>query len=263
MSARSTGGRLGCTDCQPDMTKVLHPTKPFKTLRESTIAYSEQRKRCRSLQQRGGRRGSVATGSSWRERAGRDWLVAGLAAAGLLVAGSLAVAKLAAGSAPFCAAGGGCEAVQASRYGVFLGLPTALWGAGLYAAIGGLALLGLDARRWLAAFLLAVSGVSFSALLTALQVFAIRAVCASCLLSAGVAVALFAVLLLRRPTSAERWPALRPPRLLALGAVTVLATVALGAGGFALGGPRRAGGYQEALARHLTDSGAVMYGAYC
>jgi uncharacterized membrane protein len=191
-----------------------------------------------------------------------DWLVAGIAAASVLVAGYLAVTKLAGGSALFCSAGSGCDVVQASRYAVFLGVPTALWGAALYAAIGTLALLGLDARRWLAAFLLAVAGVSFSALLTALQLFVIGAVCAYCLLSAGIAIALFAVLLVRPPASAEGRPALRPARLLALAAVTALATVALGAGGFALGGPREAGRYQEALARHLAESGAVMYGAY-
>lgn len=196
------------------------------------------------------------------EPPGRDWLVAALAAAGLVVAGYLAVTKLGGSSALFCAAESGCDVVQASRYAIFLGLPTALWGAALYAVIGALALLGLDARRWLAAFLLAVAGVSFSALLTALQLFVIGAVCAYCLLSAGIVIALFAVLLVRPPASVERRPALRPARLLALGAVTALATVVLGAAGFALGGPREAGRYPEALARHLAESGAVMYGAY-
>jgi len=191
-----------------------------------------------------------------------DWVLGGLAAAGLLVAGSLAAAKFAAGTAPFCAVGSGCEAVQASRYAVFLGAPTALWGAGLYAVIGAVALLGLDARRWLTAFLLAVAGVSFSGYLTALQVFAIGAICAYCFLSAGIAAALFVLLLVRRPGETERRPVLRPRRLLALGAVTAVATVALGAAGFSLGGPREAGRYQEALARHLAESGAVMYGAY-
>ena len=93
---------------------------------------------------------------------------------------------------------------------------------------------GLDARRWLAAFLLAVAGVSFSALLTALQIFIIGAVCAYCLLSTGTAVGLFALLLIRRPAKAE-W---RPARLFALGGMTAVATIALGAGGFAGQPPR-------------------------
>jgi uncharacterized membrane protein len=189
-------------------------------------------------------------------------VLGGLSAGGLLLAGSLTVAKLAAGSAPFCVAGSGCEAVQASRYAVFLGLPTALWGAALYAVIWAVALLGLDARRWFAAFLLAVAGVSFSGYLTALQVFVIGAVCAYCLVSAGIAAALFVLLLVRRPALAEWRPALRPARLLVLGAVTAVATVALGAAGFELVGAGPASGYREALARHLTQSGAVMYGAF-
>ena len=40
------GNRLQCTDCHTDMTEVPHPTKPFKTAREFTIAYYEQCKRC-------------------------------------------------------------------------------------------------------------------------------------------------------------------------------------------------------------------------
>lgn len=197
-----------------------------------------------------------------RKPPGRDWPVAAVSAAGLVIAGYLAATKLVGGSALFCEAGSGCEVVQASRYAVFLGLPTALWGAGLYATIGALALSGLNARRWLAAFLLAVVGVSFSAYLTALELFVLGAVCAYCIISAGIAVALFGVLVARRPVPVGRRSAVRPARLVALGTVTAIVTVLLGAGVFAAGGGPRAAAYQEALARHLAGNGAVMYGAY-
>ncbi|MFQ5916124.1 MAG: vitamin K epoxide reductase family protein, partial [Nitrospinota bacterium] len=55
----------------------------------------------------------------------RNWPVAGVAAAGFVVAGYLAVTKLGGDSPLFCTAGGGCDIVQASRYAVFFGLPTA------------------------------------------------------------------------------------------------------------------------------------------
>lgn len=192
----------------------------------------------------------------------RDLSVAALSAAGLVLAGHLAYAKLAGGSALFCEAGSGCDVVQASRYAVFLGLPTALWGAGLYAAIGGIALSGLDARRWLAAFLLAVAGASFSAYLTFLELFVIRAVCVYCVASAVIAVALFGRLLARRPRATGRRSPVRPARVAALGSVTAVAAVVFGAAVFATHSPQQAAGYQEALARHLAGSGAVMYGAY-
>ena len=45
--ARSVhGGKLGCTDCQTDVTEVPHGAKPFQTRREFTIAYYEACKRC-------------------------------------------------------------------------------------------------------------------------------------------------------------------------------------------------------------------------
>ncbi|MBI4587313.1 MAG: vitamin K epoxide reductase family protein [Candidatus Rokubacteria bacterium] len=192
----------------------------------------------------------------------RDGWVAALAAAGLAVAGYLAVTKWSGGSALFCIAGSGCDVVQASRYAIFLGLPTALWGALLYALIGGLALRGLSPRRWLAAFLLAVAGVSFSAYLTYLELFVLRAICGYCLVSAGVAVVLLGVLLLRRPPATGRRSPVRPTRVAALGSATAMATVILGAAVFATPVPQQAAAYQEALARHLRASGAVMYGAY-
>lgn len=191
----------------------------------------------------------------------RDWPVAALAAAGVAVAGYLAATKLAGGRALFCTAGGGCDVVQASRYALFLGLPTAAWGAALYAAIGGLALLGLSARRWLAAFLLAVVGAAFSAYLTYLELAVLRAVCGYCVTSAVIAVALFGLLLVRRPAAAGR-PAGRPAGVAALASVTAVATVAIAAFVFAAGSSGERAVYQEALARHLAASGAVMYGAF-
>lgn len=192
----------------------------------------------------------------------RDWWVAALSAIGVLVAGYLAVNKWSGGTALFCTAGSGCDIVQASRYAVVLGLPTAAWGAGLYAAVGALALLGLPPRRWLAAFLLAVAGASFSLYLTYLSIFAIGATCAYCLASAGIALGLFGLLLLRRPPAAGRRSPVRPTRVVALGALTAVATVVFGAGVFAIPEPKEAATYQEALARHLKASAAVMYGAY-
>jgi uncharacterized membrane protein len=186
----------------------------------------------------------------------RAWEVVALAAAGLAVAGYLTWTKLAGGTALFCAEGGGCNVVQASRYSVLLGIPTALWGAVFYVVVAALALWGLTPRRWVWAFALAASGVAFSVYLTVLSIVEIRATCAWCLTSAAIALALLGALVWRRPpTKPTRWP--RSATIgVASGALTVLVAA------FIFAAPRGSAEYQSALARHLRDSGAVMYGAF-
>jgi uncharacterized membrane protein len=186
----------------------------------------------------------------------RDPLVAAFAAAGLLVAGYLTWLKWSGATALFCTPGTGCDIVQASRYAEILGVPTALLGAGAYAAIGGLALAGLDRTRWRRAFALAAAGVGFSGYLTYVSLVELRAACVWCLASAAIMVLLFVSLALRRPPAAASggW-------LAGLGLGAALVAVVGGAFIFA-GGPPPATPYQEALATHLAKSGAVFYGAY-
>lgn len=193
--------------------------------------------------------------------AARDWPVAALAIAAFAISVYLAATKLAGGAILFCEAGSGCDIVQASRYSVLLGVPTAFWGALLYAAMGVLALIGLPARRWVWAFLLAAAGVGFSAYMTYLSVVVLGVACVYCLASAAIALALLIVLLMRRPPVHGRTSPVRTGRLALLGPVTAAATVFAGAFIFAAPASLPAG-YQAALARHLTETKAVMYGAF-
>jgi uncharacterized membrane protein len=191
----------------------------------------------------------------------RDWLVAAVAAAGFLVAGYLTVTKLMGGGAAFCTAGGGCDAVQSSRYATLLGVPTALWGALAYAAIGAIALAGLTATRWQAAFVLAAGAVGFSAYLTWLSAFEIQALCGYCLASATVAVVLLGVLVWRRPVAGRR-SGLTAGRLGALGGASAVGAIVVGAFIYAANPESSDPAYREALARHLTAQGMVMYGGF-
>jgi uncharacterized membrane protein len=192
----------------------------------------------------------------------RDWLVVGLAAAGFLVSLYLTITKVAGSNALFCEAGGGCETVQASRYSTFIGVPTAAWGMALYALIGGLAALGLPQRRWLWAFGLAVSGAAFAAYLTYLELAVIHALCPYCLVAAAIAVALLVTLVVRRPGIGSRHSLTQPRRLVTIGVIVAVVTVAFGVAGHVSDTAGTASPYQEALARHLADSGAVFYGAF-
>jgi uncharacterized membrane protein len=125
-----------------------------------------------------------------------------------------------------------------------------------------LALGGLAGRRWLAAFVLAVAGASFSGYLTYLAIFELRAVCPYCLADAAVALGLLLVLLARRPEAGRR-SRITPARLVAVGLATAVVTVVVAGASFVADSSSAGSStYQASLARHLAASGAVFYGAY-
>jgi uncharacterized membrane protein len=193
--------------------------------------------------------------------ADRAWEVVALAIAGAAVAGYLTVTKLSGAAPLLCTAGSPCEIVQDSRYATFLGVPTALWGAVLFAAIGVLAAWPYTAGRWLWSFVLAAAGVAFSAYLTVISFTVLRAACGWCLTSGALMVALLGALLWRRPPPGRRHAWLRPARLAVLGSLVAAATV-VGAIGVFLDPAASATEYQRALARHLAQTGSKFYGAY-
>ena len=188
-----------------------------------------------------------------------DLLVTGLAAAGFAIAAYMTWLKWAGGSAAFCLSGSGCDIVQSSRYATLLGVPTALWGALLYVAIGALAVMGLRPRQWRWAFYLTAAGVGVSVYLTALSMLVIHATCAYCLASTALMLAIFLVLWWRRAALPGRRATIAS---LVTGGLVVAVLAPFGAA-FIFAMPSSAGsGSEAALARHLRESGAVMYGAY-
>ena len=96
---------------------------------------------------------------------------------------------------------GGCETVQLSRWGDFLGVPVAGWGVGYYGAVLALAVAGVQERfaesRRLTITLLVVTGwgLLFTLWLTYLELFVIHAICRWCVGSAAMTVILFALAL--------------------------------------------------------------------
>ena len=191
-----------------------------------------------------------------------DWVVVVLALLGVGVAGYLTVLKLGDNQAFLCRDGSGCDIVQASRYSLLAGVPTALWGAALYLAIAVLAALPRTARRWQAAFMLASAAVAFSLYLTYLSVVVIGATCPYCLASGVIAVLLLVVMVLRRPHGEGREAAAyRTGKLAALGITAGAFAILLGAFIFAADFSTPAG-YQLALARHLAKNNATFYGAF-
>lgn len=95
-----------------------------------------------------------------------------------------------------CLSGGGCDTVQHSPYAWIMGIPIPTLGAGAYLL---LILLGLLAARegdrqetyLLALFGVALVGLLFSAYLTYLELFVIKAICSWCVISAVIQLAVF------------------------------------------------------------------------
>jgi len=178
-----------------------------------------------------------------------DWIIVGLALVGLAVAGYLTALKLGGNQAFLCRDGSGCDIVQASRYSLLAGVPTALWGAATYAAILVLSVIPRTVRRWQMAFMLAAAAAAFSIYLT-------------CLASGVISLLLLVTMLVRRPVAQGRAAqAYTLKRLAGLGITAGVAAVLVGAFIFAADFSTPAG-YQVALAEHLKKNQAIFYGAY-
>lgn len=190
--------------------------------------------------------------------------LAGLAGLGVVVSVWLAILHYGVPGAAFCPQGSGCAQVDASPYSTLLGVPVAFLGVLGYGLILVLVLRpNPSPRRRLALHLTAVAGFSFTLYLVYLQLWVIQAVCPYCLVSAGAITAILALVL----ASGTALPGLSPWRLaglsVALAGVVVLG-VALTPTSFS---PQPQPGpvetdFRTGLARHLTATGAAVYGAY-
>lgn len=134
---------------------------------------------------RPGKPGLASTGPGYRGRL----LSSGLALLGLLVSGYLALFELGVSQQMFCPIGA-CEEVNASPYVYLLGVPVAILGVVAYLLILTLNLVGLlwggkrKGQITLLLFLSSLLGVVFSAYLTYLELFVLKAICGWCVVSA-------------------------------------------------------------------------------
>jgi len=104
----------------------------------------------------------------------------------------------------FCGGSSSCETVNASRYAFIGQLPIAVLGLGMYIAIGLLSLIPPDEDRvWPAQLLFGFSviGVLYSAYLTYVELFILRAVCWWCATSAVLILLIFLLALPRSTKS--------------------------------------------------------------
>ena len=131
--------------------------------------------------------------------------LAGLAMAGVLVSAYLTWTYLN-GAVPVCVGGsGGCETVQTSRYSEILGIPVAALGLFAYATMLLCAVLRGE-KAALSGVFVALIGVLFSAYLSYLELFVLRAICQWCVASAVLVVAYLVLGALRLRASGQDGP---------------------------------------------------------
>lgn len=213
-------------------------------------------------------------------------LIGGIAAVGALGTAYLTVVKLAGGAAA-CPTSG-CEQVLSSPYATVLGLPLTLFGFLAYASMGVMALAPLainpDTQKqlrsrvenwtWLLLFAGVIAMVVFSGYLMYLLAFEIQALCLYCLASALFTISMFVL-----TVSGRDWRDTGQLLFVAIvvGMVTLIATLGVYASTnsppvTANSGSNSSeltpeittasGQAETALANHLKQIDAKMYGAY-
>lgn len=189
-----------------------------------------------------------------------DYLLRSLAGAGLLLTLYLTWVAWQGQKVAFCAEGSGCDVIQSSQWSTFLGLPLALWGAGLYAALLWVSFRATTKmKRWRGMWKLSLLGVVISAYLTVLGLVDLGTVCGWCLTSFALLLASFVLLEINKPTQGLEGK--RKDMFLGVGALGLGVAAAMFLYSSDIlsqrGDPRLHG-----LAQHLTDTGAVFYGAH-
>ena len=134
--------------------------------------------------------------------------IAALSLAGFFLATYLTLYKLGYIGTLACGTGG-CETVQLSKWGDFLGMPVAAWGALFYLAMCAAAICAefqwVASPRLLSTAITLMSGwgVIFSGWLTWLELARIHAICRYCVVSAVLVFVLFVLSVLELRTQRE------------------------------------------------------------
>ncbi|MCC7031431.1 MAG: vitamin K epoxide reductase family protein [Acidobacteria bacterium] len=190
-----------------------------------------------------------------------NWPLLALSVTGVALAGYLSWTSWSGGAVQGCSAGSGCDLVLSSRWATLLGLPTAFWGLLAYLALAGTAWIASAHRQWRLAWTLSCFGLLYSLYLTTVSVAMLGATCPYCLTSLALMTAIFTVVTFQRPDgipgfSWPRWLRIRGP--VAVGIIAFLHLNYIGLVGKA---PAVEDPTLRALAVHLAQTGAKMYGA--
>ncbi len=196
--------------------------------------------------------------------------ISALAAVGMILSLYLAYLHITQSHAVFCPSGTDCDTVRQSGFSTIFGIPVAALGVVGYSVIFAVSLITIKNRtKWLLLYILALAGFVFSAYLTYIEFFVIKAVCMYCIVSAVLMTIIFIALITAK---SEYHPKLSASYIMVL-SLAVAATVILGAAlvqaekfgepsGTASGLSEPSDSFQTGLAVYMGEHGAVMYGSF-
>ena len=191
-----------------------------------------------------------------------NWPILVLSLVGMALTAYLSWAASSGNGLQGCGIDSGCDAVLSSRWATLLGAPTAVWGLLAYGTLAGLAFGGRAGWRWIATWTVSFVGVLFSVYLTTVSVTLLGATCPYCLTSLAIMTALFAVATSQRPAEMPGFTWRRLLLRAAPAAAVVIALLHLNYVGVLGRPPAVEDPFARALALHLSQRGAKMYGAY-
>jgi uncharacterized membrane protein len=191
-----------------------------------------------------------------------NWPLLVLSLVGVLLTAYLSWTDWSGGSLRGCAVGSSCDVVLSSRWGKLFGLPTALWGLLAYVTLAGTAFIARASRHWWSAWIVAFFGVAYSAYLTAISLTVLDAACPYCLTSLALMTSIFVLVTYQKPATLQNfsWPGWLGTTGPVVGAIIV--GLHLHYTGLLGDPPAPEDPNTRALAIHLTQTGAKMYGAY-
>jgi uncharacterized membrane protein len=195
------------------------------------------------------------------EAAGPNWPILALSLVGMALTGYLSWAASSGSQLQGCGIDSGCDAVLSSRWATLLGAPTAAWGLVAYGTLAALAFGRPTGWRWMATWIVSFVGLLYSVYLTTVSVTLLGATCPYCLTSLAIMTALFAVATTQRPAAMPGFTWRRLLLRAAPAAAIGIALLHLNYVGVLGRPPAVEDPYARALALHLAERGAKMYGA--
>ena len=190
-------------------------------------------------------------------------IVAGLAIAGMILTVYLSITGWLNQAPVLCTEGSSCDIVQQSRWGTFLGMPTAFWGFLTYTSLLIICIkIRNPVKHWQFAWPVAMIGLLYSAYLISISIFFIQAACFYCLISFSIMTVIFALLTLKRPKKSTKLDISTYAKQTVFIAVIFVGIMHLYYSGFIDPKMGPEDPYLKGLAVHLRQNQAIVYGAY-